>query len=276
MICPECQAVNPTTSKVCGESSTQLSSPKDVEVTETMDAPKEELARDTTFAERYKILLVLLFFLLGFTNSAFTKDDAEIYLIHEFASRYILYGVDFLPDNHSINIFGLGIAKEKFFAFPYMAVGKDYLEWGCSIDYTLTIENLNFKTILFPLVWKFTGEEGTDWGVLVGEEMSIQTLLNPRIGYLYVWFPDFPEWTGHYFFLGFSKNVFSVDFKADFAYNNGFITEAEGFCGLIEVSRVIALTDWLFVTPFFRYYWNDPDINENEKVFGISTSIKVF
>ncbi len=254
----------------------QLSSLKDVEVTETMDAPKEELARNTTFAERYEILLVLLIFLLGFTNSAFTKDDAEIYLIHEFASRYIIYGVDFLPDNHLINIFGLGIAKEKLFAFPYMAVGKDYLEWGCSIDYTLTIEKLNFKTILFPLVWKFTGEEGADWGVLVGEEMSIQTLLNPRIGYLYVWFPDFPEWTGHYFFLGFSKNVLSVDFKADFAYNNGFITEAEGFCGLIEVSRVIALTDRLFVTPFFRYYWNDPDINENEEVFGISSSIKIF
>lgn len=83
MCCPQCQAVNPTTLKVCGECGTQLSSPKDVEVTETMDAPIEELARDTTFAERYKILLVLLFFLLGFTNSAFTKDYAgRIIVLH--------------------------------------------------------------------------------------------------------------------------------------------------------------------------------------------------
>jgi len=270
--CPKCQLDNPADSKYCKECGTKISPA----VTETIEAPREELTTGSTFAQRYKTLMVLLIFLLGFSNSAFTKDDTEIFLFHEFASRYIFYGVDFLPDNHSLNIFGLGIAKEKLFAFPYMAVGKDYLEWGCALDYYLTAKNLNFKTILFPLVWKYIGEEGADWGVLVGEEMSIQTQLNPRIGYLYIWFPDFPEWTGHYFFLGFSKNVLSITVKAEFAYNSGFITDAEGFCGLIEVSRVLALTDRLSITPFFRYFWNDSDVNENEPVFGISTSIKIF
>jgi hypothetical protein len=242
------------------------------EITMTVNLRKKNLFRMI----KKTILFGMMVFLLGLANHAFPESNTDIFLIHEFASRYILYGVDFLPDNHSINIFGLGIAKEKLFAFPYMAVGKDYWEWGCSLDYTLSAKNLSFKTILSPLVWKYTGEEGMDWGVLVGEEVAIQTLLNPRIGYLYAWFPDFPEWTGHYFFLGFSRNLFSVDFKADFAYNSGFITEAEGFCGLIEVSRVIALTDRLFITPFFRYFWNDADINENEPVLGVSTSIKIF
>ena len=222
------------------------------------------------------ILVGMMVFLLGLANLTFSESNTEFFLMHEFSSRYILYGADFLPDNHSINIFGFGIAKEKLFVFPYMAVGKDYLEWGCAVDYSLSVKSVNFKTILSPFVWKYTGEEGTDWGVLVGEEIAIQALLNPRIGYIYAWFPDFPEWTGHYFFLGFGKNVLGMDFKADFAYNNEFITEAEGFCGLIEVSRVIALTDRLSITPFFRYFWNDPDINENEPVFGISTSIKIF
>jgi len=54
--CPKCQTENPDTLRFCGDCGTQLPSLKDVEVTETMEAPREELTRGTTFAGRYEII----------------------------------------------------------------------------------------------------------------------------------------------------------------------------------------------------------------------------
>jgi tetratricopeptide (TPR) repeat protein/predicted Ser/Thr protein kinase len=54
--CPKCHAGNPATVKFCGECGTPLSSLRDVEVTETIEAPKQELTRGTTFAGRYEII----------------------------------------------------------------------------------------------------------------------------------------------------------------------------------------------------------------------------
>jgi len=54
--CPKCQTDNPDTLKFCGECGAQLPSLKDIDVTETIEAPKEELTRGTTFAERYEII----------------------------------------------------------------------------------------------------------------------------------------------------------------------------------------------------------------------------
>jgi len=54
--CPKCQTDNPDTLKFCGECGTQLPSLKDIDVTETIETPKEELTRGTTFAERYEII----------------------------------------------------------------------------------------------------------------------------------------------------------------------------------------------------------------------------
>lgn len=51
--CPKCDTNNPIDSKYCKECATPLSSPQDIEVTETIEAPKEELTRGTTFAGRY-------------------------------------------------------------------------------------------------------------------------------------------------------------------------------------------------------------------------------
>ena len=56
MKCPKCNADNPDTLKFCGECGTQLLSLEDIEVTETIEAPKEELTRGTTFADRYEII----------------------------------------------------------------------------------------------------------------------------------------------------------------------------------------------------------------------------
>jgi len=54
--CPKCNTNNPDTVKFCGECGTQLPSLEDIEVTETIEVPKEELTRGTTFAGRYEII----------------------------------------------------------------------------------------------------------------------------------------------------------------------------------------------------------------------------
>ena len=54
--CPKCQADNPGTATFCADCGTQLPSLEEIEVTETIEAPKEELTRGTTFAGRYEII----------------------------------------------------------------------------------------------------------------------------------------------------------------------------------------------------------------------------
>ena len=54
--CPKCNADNPDIKRFCGDCGTQLPSFKDVEVTETIEAPKDELTTGSTFAGRYQII----------------------------------------------------------------------------------------------------------------------------------------------------------------------------------------------------------------------------
>ncbi len=54
--CPKCNTNNPDTVKFCGECGTQLPSIDDIEVTETLETPKEELTTGSTFAGRYQII----------------------------------------------------------------------------------------------------------------------------------------------------------------------------------------------------------------------------
>jgi serine/threonine protein kinase/Flp pilus assembly protein TadD len=54
--CPKCQTDNPSDSKYCKECATSLPSPGKAEITKTIEAPKEELTRGTTFADRYEII----------------------------------------------------------------------------------------------------------------------------------------------------------------------------------------------------------------------------
>jgi len=53
---PKCQTNNPSDLKYCKECATPLPSSPDIEVTGTIEAPKEELTRGTTFAGRYEII----------------------------------------------------------------------------------------------------------------------------------------------------------------------------------------------------------------------------
>lgn len=54
--CPKCQSDNPATATFCADCGTQLPSIEDIEVTETMETPKEELTTGSTFAGRYQII----------------------------------------------------------------------------------------------------------------------------------------------------------------------------------------------------------------------------
>jgi len=54
--CPKCQYDNPDNTVYCGKCAASLPSPGQAEVTKTIEAPKEELTRGTTFANRYEII----------------------------------------------------------------------------------------------------------------------------------------------------------------------------------------------------------------------------
>ena len=54
--CPKCQHENPDDTLYCGKCATRLPYPEKVEVTETLETPKEELTTGSTFAGRYQII----------------------------------------------------------------------------------------------------------------------------------------------------------------------------------------------------------------------------
>ena len=54
--CPKCQTDNPDSATFCADCGTKIVSREDIEATETIEAPKEELTRGTTFADRYEII----------------------------------------------------------------------------------------------------------------------------------------------------------------------------------------------------------------------------
>jgi len=56
MKCPKCQSDNPETATFCADCGTNLSLSRDIEVTETLETPKEELTTGSTFAGRYQII----------------------------------------------------------------------------------------------------------------------------------------------------------------------------------------------------------------------------
>ena len=56
MKCPKCKSDNPETATFCADCGTNLSLAKDVDVTEIIERPKEELTTGSLFAGRYQII----------------------------------------------------------------------------------------------------------------------------------------------------------------------------------------------------------------------------
>jgi serine/threonine-protein kinase len=54
--CPKCHHENPDDTLFCGKCGTQFPSPEGIEVTKTLETPKEELTRGITLANRYEII----------------------------------------------------------------------------------------------------------------------------------------------------------------------------------------------------------------------------
>ena len=54
--CPKCQHENPDDTIYCGKCASPLHPSEGIAVTETIEAPEEELTRGTTFADRYEII----------------------------------------------------------------------------------------------------------------------------------------------------------------------------------------------------------------------------
>jgi len=56
MKCPKCDTNNPETARFCLNCAAPFSYHEDVAITETIEAPKEELTTGATFAGRYQII----------------------------------------------------------------------------------------------------------------------------------------------------------------------------------------------------------------------------
>ncbi len=54
--CPKCHHENPDDTIYCGKCATVLKPPEEIDITETIEAPKEELTTGSTFAGRYQII----------------------------------------------------------------------------------------------------------------------------------------------------------------------------------------------------------------------------
>lgn len=75
--CPKCQSDNPDTQNFCGECAAPLQPSKDIEVTETLETPKEELSTGSIFAGRFQIIEELGRAGMGGVYKVLDKDAGE-------------------------------------------------------------------------------------------------------------------------------------------------------------------------------------------------------
>ena len=74
--CPKCRTENPDTLRFCGECGTQLISTDDMPAqSKTLEAPREELTRGTTFTNRNEIIEKLG---KGGMGKVYREEDAKM------------------------------------------------------------------------------------------------------------------------------------------------------------------------------------------------------
>lgn len=207
-------------------------------------------------------------------NLSSTQMQFTLTAIHD--SRYIFYGVDFAAKNDaSADTLGLTANKGNFNAFGYATTSNSYFEWGACLDYTLSIGKFNFKSIVFPFAWV---THKPYWGVMVAEETTINNPIAQIIAtwaYAYVPDKDFEGLSGHYFFIGVSKEILGFKIQAGPNYNRHFFVPGNGPGGLVGITKTVGISEKVALDVYFKYWINHQRVNEDEKVVGTTLLVKL-
>lgn len=190
-----------------------------------------------------------------------------------FGSRYICFGLDFIPQNHPLYTASFEIPAGNFSFGPYFVPGHGYGEMGCYIGYNIPISKVaNVTLAAVPVVWQYEGD-GFKMAIIGSGKINFNFPLNPSFVIHYAHVPDNPVSNGFCFTVGIRVSPFKIfDLSGSIAYNTGmFIPDGvRGFNGLLEASKTLKISEKVSVRGFFQYWINESQLNENEPVFGIS------
>lgn len=246
------------------------------------------------------VLIVLMIGLIPVYSQEEEEDNTKIVFRYELASENTIYGIVFPLGNYLFNSLDYGFSSKLFggeiSAFLQTAVSKSsfapligligpiddsfdekcYLG-GIKAEYLFASESLELRTIAHFLSWQFPEKnerkENSDWGMLIGEEITFRTLLT--FGYLHFWADVNNEFTGDYFFVKLNEELLGINWEARIGYNKKFLVEKEGLSNMFGGRKKINLGKDFFAELFLHFFWNDPDVSENRIAGGFSLS-KVF
>ena len=135
--CPKCQSNNPETATFCADCGTKLISLKDVDVTETLETPIQELAAGSTLAGRYQIIEVSGKGGMGTVYKAYDQEINEEVAIKllktEIAKdektierfRNELKVARSVSHKHVCRMYDIGKEEEKYFITMEYVSGED-------------------------------------------------------------------------------------------------------------------------------------------------------
>lgn len=215
-----------------------------------------------------KKILSVLFVIIMVTSAVVAGDFKIAGVSNEWASRYIYRSLDYIPQNHAVNTLGLNVFSGKTSLFPYVAFNTNakYWELGMSLDFVQPLwkDGIVVKASAMPFTW-WSNDAKVDYGATFSVEAQYKGF---ALTYSRSVVPKHHDWEGDLLIAGYSDSLFGFDFKLEAGYNWGFWIPASGWNGLASVSKTFT-TGHLSVTPFFRYYWAQQRLNEDEPTFGL-------